>query len=688
MLSGRIVSEHGGPLQGAEVRLICGPEIVVTVSAASGEFTFQGLQNDASCHVDVSAPGHAAQVVSMDQFIAEEHVLNLRSTESSRFDTLVVVANRISRPFATIYLPALAVLANPSARGDALMAVATTPHSSTVGESPDLRLRGSPAGTVGLFLGEVPLYETFRGVGLVGRSNEPSALGSGLPYDIEIYPNNPPLYLTNTGTAAVRLMPSKAPSSSLSLLTAGVAGKHTLTHEDVSLDASGSWSNMGAMLALNPALADTLKHSKTATGNLLLNANAGRFGDVQAFLLADQEHGAYPLAVLSSQGTWRNQRRRSLATTSWQRRVGDAALKLNGGITRSRGEGSFRSWSFSSDNDFRFVSLDASSDLRDGRVHYRTGAAVERIRLDHVGAARRFEPLWNTDFPPNLPMRRSRRLVHGGIFGFGTWQVSERTLLMAGARHHFGMRKAGRSSWQVGVTHENLERNAAVTIAAGQYHAFRMPLPSQWHVPVPFRSRQVALDSRLSTSAADLTASVFSARLEEAARQVDLHGIDLSARWQIGDVIVAHASVLRARQFVTSYGQRFRGAGDTKLLFRGGFDLTVGRSTVTVNYIRGSGSPYTEVVGRRPSVDDSAAFLAIFSDEANGANLGSYQRLDASLATPVRIGERIDALALLAVSNALDRRNPKAKAYSLDFEMTYDIHYPPRVFVAGLVFLF
>ena len=605
MLSGRIVSEHGEPLRGAEVRLICGPEIVVTVSTASGEFTFQELQNSASCHVDVSAPGYAAQVVPMDQFTAKERVLSLRSTQISRFDTLVVVANRISRPFAAIYLPALATLANPSARGDALMAVATTPHSSTVGESPDLRLRGSPAGTIGLFLGEVPLYETVRGVGLVGRSTEPSALGSGLPYDIEIYPNNPPLYLTNTGMAAVRLMPSRAPSSSLALLTTGVAGTHTLAHKKVSLDASGSWSNMGAMLALNPALADTLKHSKTATGNLLLNANAGRLGDVQAFLLADKEHGAYPLAVLSSQGTWRNQRRRSLATASWQRRIGEAAWKLNAGVTRSRGKGSYRSWSFSSDDDFRFVSLDASSNLHDGRARYRAGVAVERIRLDHVGVARRFEPLWNTDFPPNLPMRRSRPLAHGGIFSFGTWQVSERTLLMAGARHHFGTHATGRSSWQIGATRENLERNGRMTIAAGQYHAFRMPLPSQWHAPVPFRSRQITMDGNLSTSAADLTAGIFLAHLEETTRQVDLHGMDLSARLQIGDAIVAHASVLRARQFVTSYGQRFRGAGDTKLLFRGGFDLTVGRSTMTVNYIRSSGSPYTEVVGRRPSLDGS-----------------------------------------------------------------------------------
>ena len=88
------------------------------------------------------------------------------------------------------------------------------------------------------------------------------------------------------------------------------------------------------------------------------------------------------------------------------------------------------------------------------------------------------------------------------------------------------------------------------------------------------------------------------------------------------------------------------------------------------------------------AIDSSSAFLAIFSDEANGASLGSYQRLDASLTTPVRISERTNALALLAVSNALGRRNPRAKAYSLDFETTYDIHYPPRVFVAGLIFLF
>ena len=684
-LTGRISSTGGDTLPVAEVRLICGAD-VATAYASAGEFTVRwaGEAGErSSCSLEVSAPGHATRTIAVTQFVAAGNVLSLHSTAASRVEELVVAANRISRPFAALYTPALATLANPSARADPLRAVATTPYSSSVGESSALRLRGSPANTVGLFVGEVPLYEPIRGVGLEGRSVEPSALGSGLPYDVEIYPSNPPLYLANAGTAAVRLMPSTITGSSLALLTTGIAGTHALGRGDASVQAAGSWSNMAGMLALHPSLERTVSHSRSATANLRLSADAGR-GEVRALLLSDHEDGGYPLAVLSSRGIWRNERRRRFAAGSWQRPAGAAALKLSAGAMRSDGSGSYRSWRFSSVNDYRFVSLDVSSAMRDRGIRYRAGLAAENIRLDHAGVTRRFEPLWQDDFPQGLPMRRVRRVAHGGVYGFGTWRAGARTMLMVGARRHFGDGVSGARSWQVGATRESARRNGKVTVAAGEYHALRMPRPSEWQAPVPFRSRQVAVDGRLSTATADFAAGVFLARIREANRAVALRGIDLSMVWQIGDLVTARASVIRARQFITAHGWRFRGAGDMKFLLRAGFEWPLGRGTATVNYVHGNGRPYAEVVGRTPAPDGST-YLPVFSQAMS--ELGAYRRLDASVAVPVRVG-RADALALLAVSNMLDRSNPLAKAYSEDFGTSRDIHYPPRVFVAGLILLF
>ena len=163
-----------------------------------------------------------------------------------------------------------------------------------------------------------------------------------------------------------------------------------------------------------------------------------------------------------------------------------------------------------------------------------------------------------------------------------------------------------------------------------------------------------------------------------------LRGIDLSMVWQIGDLVTARASAIRARQLIAAYGRRFRGAGDVKFLLRAGFELALRRSTVTVSYVHGSGRPYAEVVGRSLSAD-SSTYLPVFGQAMSA--LGAYRRLDASVAVPMRVG-RANALGLLAVSNALDRNNPMAKAYSEDFGTSHDVHFPPRVFVAGLVLLF
>ena len=566
------------------------------------------------------------------------------------------------------------------------MAIATAPSSSTVGESPALRLRGSPVGTVGLFVGEVPIYEPVRGVDVAANSVEPSAFGS-IPYDIEIYPSNPPLYLFNAGMAAARLLPPTSAGDSLALMTTGISGTHAFERGNTLGRIAGSWSNMGGMLALNPALEETtVSHSKSAAANLHLHTTAAHWGEVQALLHVDDQNGGYPLTLFSSQGVWRNERRRTLATASLQRSFGLAALKLSAGLTRSDGGGSFRSWRFTSINHYRFVSLDASAKAHGDRIRYRTGLAAESVHLDHAGMASLFELLWHADFPPNHAMHRVRRAVHGGIYGFGTWRISARTLLMAGARWHFGDAMAGKHSWQVGLTRESARRSGKVIIAAGQYHALRMPRSSEWQVPMPFRSRQVSVDWQVSKGTADWTAGIFAARVEEPHEKSTLYGIELSMRWQIVAPLTARSSVMRVRQAVTSGGYRFRGAGDVGLLFRGGFDWALKRTVLTLNYVRSDGRRYTEVVGRTRSPVDGALYFPVFSRDRNSAELQPYQRLDASAVFPMHIG-RADAHMIFAVSNVLDRRSPRAKAYSADFGTSYDVHYPPRTFVAGLVFV-
>lgn len=438
-LSGSVLSADGEAIAVAEIRVTCGTEVVEIVSAVNGAFTVDGQSAKPSCRFDVSAPGHAPFSMPVGEFIADGHVLRLPAIRP--VEELVVVADRISRPFATVYVPALAVFSNPSARADPLMVVATAPSSSTVGESPALRLRGSPVGTVGLFVGEVPVYEPVRGVDVAANSVEPSAFGS-IPYDIEIYPSNPPLYLFNAGMAAARLLPPTSAGDSLALMTTGISGTHAFERGNTLGRIAGSWSNMGGMLALNPALEETtVSHSKSAAANLHLHTTAAHWGEVQALLHVDDQNGGYPLTLFSSQGVWRNERRRTLATASLQRSFGLAALKLSAGLTRSDGGGSFRSWRFTSINnharasgsDFRRVSLPrrrrcgppVSRRLRLGAQAHRVDAQLRSRRWQALHGGRRTNQIargWRTLLPrlqpreercrtPAIPAARCQRCL-------------------------------------------------------------------------------------------------------------------------------------------------------------------------------------------------------------------------------------------------------------------------------------
>lgn len=680
-IGGRVVSERGEGLQ-AEVQLICDGVSSFALSSKSGEFTVTttAFLDSGACRLQISAPSYRAYVISINEFMELNRVVRLEPS----VEEVTVVGERIARRFATQYIGSLEALANPSVRGDPLRAVGTSQYSTDVGESTAPRLRGNPRETVGVFLDDVPVHEVTRGIDFQSWSTGAPSLNAGLVYDLEIYASNPPVFLTNPRASAVRLVPpvQRHSQSSITLMTTGLAGVHSFDRENMSIEASASWSNMAAMLKLNPSLDRAIGESRMATGSVRITGD-GAFGRIGALLLADDDRGAYPISVLASRGIWHDSRQRSLAIFSWQRKISDTAIGMRLATMRSKGDGNYLSWDYRSTNAYHFLLCEASGTALGRRLTYRAGIDAEAMRLLHSGTSHRFDFLFSADFPIGSTITRDRRHTHGGAFAYATWDAVDSIVLMAGVRRHVSHPASGKESWQAGVMWENKKHNGRGVVVLGEYEGLTVPAPSDWRHPRPLQIRQAAFDYTASLPSADIGAGVFLTRIKDSASAIEIYGANVSGRWRIGDRAAARISAAQARQSEQSRGYRLHGTENMDYLLRVGFDAWIGPATIVGEYVRGSGMRYFDVVGSEVSPVDSGVHLPVFGKTMR---LGTYTRLDVSVTMPARLGQ-MDVIGLVAVSNALNRRNPRARVYSADFATSSEVHYPGRVFLTGVILL-
>ncbi len=680
VVTGRVVSERGEGLH-AEVQLICNDVLSLAMSSQSGEFTVTTTASldGGGCRLQVSAPGHRISVISINGPLGLNHVVRL---EPSVVEEVTVVGNRIARRFATQYIASLEALARPSARGDPLRAVAGSQYSTDVGESTIPRLRGNPRAAFAVFLDDVPLNEATRGIDFQSWSTSAPSLNVGLGYDTEIYASNPPVFLPNPRASAVRFVPPglRASQSSITLMTTGLSGLHSVDLGSTQVEASASWSDMAAMLRLNPSLDRALEESRMVAGSVRITGD-GALGRIGALVLVDDERGTYPISIFSSRGLWQDSRRRILGMVGLKRRIGGAAIGVRLATMRSSGDGKYLSWDYQSTNRYHFLSCDVSGSTLGRRLAYRIGFDSEAMSLVHSGILHRYDYLFGADFPTGSWTTRDRGHTHGGAFAYATWDAVDGVVYLAGIRRHIGAITGGKESWQAGVTWEDRKRNGQGTFVLGEYQGFTVPAPSDWRAPVALEIRQAAVDYTTSLKSADIGAGVFFTRLRSITSALDIYGADVSGRWHLGDDLTGRLSVARSRRSAQS--GRSHGKEDIEYVLRAGLDAQVGSTTVVGEFVRGSGLLSPEVIGSEVSAVDNSVHLPVFGKTVR---LGTYSRLDVSVTVPARIG-RADAIGLVAFSNVLDRRIPRVRVYSADFATSADVYFPGRVFLAGVILL-
>lgn len=678
-----LVVDKRGPIAYADLTVSMA-ETRALVADGDGRAVLPARLPGVACQLTVSARGFRRVAMPCPDIAETTITLRARATED-----VVVVARRMSAPFAPKSFDQMEIFADPGSRADPLGIVNSLPYSTNVDGSGDVALRGSAASLNRVYLNDVPFYEALRGSRIDRITRGRSILNPVVVEHVEVHPMNAPLYLAGAAAGAVRLLPQDQGVSSTNVLVslAGAGATHSRSFRGGShMQAFGTIDHMGAMRRLNPTLAETTRHWRGRELGLSGQLSLAGAGKLTAYNATTSESGAWPLHVLATSADYATSNERRAHVLSHAIPFAKGRLKLDfGHIHAARGE-QFGNYRYRNRNRYTYQAVDWVGQA--GRAQYRAGIARQAIALSSVGEAPAFPTVFDATAParPASHFERENR-VDAFLYSVVAGEVAE---VQLGLRHSIDG-TPDFTSLQAGVS---LDRGASRWIVSGgRYFGYDVPWAAHFSDVTPVESRQLGFDWLYSGTRLTAGVGLFRKTEQELtagdinAQRHRIHGGDAFAAIDIGRSLSLRVSLTRAEIDVSMAGQRFPAEDTIDYVARLRLDWRLNATTsFGFAFATRNGTRYTPVVGVTEVAP--ATFQPTFSRHRNTSRLGRFATLDLNFATRVKLWhEALQPLLFVGFANALNRENLRGIGYSSDYRQIVSLAYPGRTAIAGLVFI-
>ena len=330
-VKGRVLDDQGEPLPGSNVYLST-DWTIGTVTNDQGLFVVDRMPSTEDSLVisfvgfqEKTVPAAGFQVIQLDLVSLDEEVI----VEDSPL---------IAEEFKLIRISKLDIYTNPAAKADPLLVVSTLPSSTTVDESANISLRGSPSMETGVFLNNVPVYDGVR-YPQIGGIGTFSVFNTDILKSVDVYPGNPPLEYGNTGSGVVALHTSEtipeqnASAISITLATLGFLSRRRI-NKNQSITLFSGWSPSHALKKLNAESLKDLKNFHT------IDLGAYWYGRDRSLSWKVFNYGMiegyqYRFISPSYSGLFEQKRRRYFLTSSIQKDISNGDISLNTGYNIS-----------------------------------------------------------------------------------------------------------------------------------------------------------------------------------------------------------------------------------------------------------------------------------------------------------------------------------------------------------------
>ncbi len=677
-VSGTITDQESGEaLIGASVYLKSNLSIGTT-SDLDGFFSLDS--EEAEGVLTVSYIGYESQEVVFSK--AEPLVIQLVPAAAQMEEVVIKAKKIIAQEFSVEKISKLGIYLNPSAKGDPLLAVQSLPAASSVDETANISLRGSPPSETGIFLNNVPIRDAVS----LDQSNgvgQFSIFNTSMIQSVNVFPSNPPIEFGGASSGAVALytddkLTRKSTSVNISLVGGGLYISRPITKK-TAVVAYANLSTHQGLTGLNPKAFERLHSFKSNTAGLY---GIHKFSDrsiLKIFNFTILEGYEFLSQEPSFDALFTQKKDRNMTVANYSYQWNNARFEWNQGWNISKANYSIGNIAHEVKNMDYFLSL--GYHYFKNKWSIKTGTALTYYQNESAGQFPIFAHAYESQHP-SLTYAQSNKIAVPEVYLYGKYKFSKKLVLGMGSR--YSPARKGQESYlsnQVNIAFKP-QKEHSLTASIGNYNKFQFP-----GVAVPeltlSKSQQYALDYRYEKEKWTLSAAIYQKKIDNSFTKNPIEGAEIFAARRgrrLGiSLSVAHInSTIETEE--NSYPSRF----DLDYFVKAIVKYTI-PTILEINAVfqQRQGVYFLPVIASEfDSVTDT--YIPTYAPQEGGERLPTYRILDLSFSKILAV--RNGNLILYAnAGNLLNFRNIRAQSYNRDYSQRIDQLYNQRsIFVGGV----
>ncbi len=671
-------AQNGDPLIGANIFLASDFSIgsqtdldgqfIITTTIASGTLV-------------VSYIGYEDQMIPFEN---EGKTLSIKMIPKATLMEMVVVKGDklTGQVFAVEKIGKLDIYLDPSSQADALKAVQSNPAATTVDETANVSLRGSPASETGVFLNNVPLNDVVR----LDQSNgvgQFSIFNTSTIESVNVFASNPPLEFGNATSGVVALytddeLPERMNSISLNLVGVGASVSRKIGTK-TAISAFSNWNTPYLLKKVNPSgLADltTFKTLDLGTyGVHQFNAN----WQLKFFNYAISESFRFKVRYPAFTDEFRQQKRRNLSVINLIQQKENSRFEWNQGINFSKANYQVGNLDIHNQNFDYFSGLNYAWYPENGSV--KVGLNTNIHRIGSSGLVPQFE----NGLAPNLPtiaFARKAWVFIPEAFVYTKWTFVDNFSVGVGGRFHPEVDNLDAyTSYQLNLAY-TIQDNHHFIASIGEYHKIQLPNAASTLTQSIF-SRQYSLDyqgklKKWKWSTAIYQKDNLRGNLPNLVRGAEIYTAYEGTKLQWGISLASIQSTLKNEE--TSYPSEHDLSYFLRTTLR--YKLKDGWDIGLVYWQR-QGRYYLPVSQAIFNASTNS-YAPIYAAQNEGLRIPDYHRIDLSIS---RIFETSfgNAIAYVNANNLLDFKNIRDYNYNMDYTERFAEYLNRRTIFFGVV---
>jgi len=603
--------------------------------------------------------------------------------KATTIETIVVKGDKLTgQVFAVEKINKLDIYLNPSSQADALKAVQSNPAATTIDETANVSLRGSPASETGVFLNNVPLNDVVR----LDQSNgvgQFSIFNTSTIESVNVFASNPPLEFGNATSGVVAIytddkLPETANSVSLNLVGIGGSFSRKLSNK-TSITAFSNWNTPYFLKGVNPTALEDLTDFNTLDFGIYgvhqFNAN----WQLKFFNYAFNENYRYQVRFPSFNGAFQQQKKRNLSIINLIQQKENTRFEWNQGINFSDANYQVGNIDIRTQNFDYFSGLNYAWYPENGSIKVGLNTNVHKIDADG------FFPLYDNGFSnehPSVPFSDKQWLVIPEGFAYTKWTFKENLSIGLGGRFHPKLDNLDSyASYQMNLAYTFQEKHQVIA-SIGEYHKFQLPNGETDRVQKLF-SRQYSLDYQFNTKKWKWSTALYQKDNLRGNTPNLVRGAEFFTAYK-GQNLRAGISVASIQSTLENEGKEIPTDYDLSYFLRTTLQYKIaGVWEVGLVYWHRQGRYYLPV-SQSYFDERTNTFAPIYAAPHEGLRLPDYHKMDLSISRIV--GLPFGSAVLYAnATNLLDFKNVRDYNYNEDYSQRFAEYLNRRVMFFGVV---